>query len=81
MATAHHIESLKEIHYRAMVELGGGIFRAFCDAEIHGIPPIVVFDSPNTGYTLSIRASQMSADAVRTEIRKSDELYVIVHGG
>jgi hypothetical protein len=64
-----------EIFYRTMVDLGGGVFRAFWDAEMTGVEPIVLFDSPLTKNTLGLPVSKMSADAVRQRIRVSDELF------
>lgn len=67
--------SLKELHLRAMVELGGGIFKAHWDAKMPGIEPLVLFNSPKTNTTLGLRISKLSASAVREQIRKSDEAF------
>lgn len=67
--------SIKTLHLQAMVELGGGVFRAHWDAEMIGIEPMVLFDSPKTKSTLGLPVSKVSAAAVREQIRKSDEAF------
>ena len=67
--------SIKSILLQTMVELGGGIFRAHWDADMTGIEPMVLFDSPKTKSTLGLPVSKVSAQAVREQIRKSDEAF------
>jgi hypothetical protein len=67
--------SAKENLLKIQVELGGGIFRAYWDADMRGIEPMVLFDSPQTKSTLGLPVSKVSASAVREQIRKSDAAF------
>jgi hypothetical protein len=65
---------LQEIFYATMVELGGGRYRGVQKGEPHlGLEPLILFDSPSA--SLALRASELSAEAVRRVIAAKEEEF------
>jgi len=69
-----------EIYYRAMVELGGGVYRGIQPGmPENGIEPLILFDGPSKS-TLALRPADVSADNVRRAIAaKEDEYAAFAH--
>lgn len=57
--------------HKKVVEAGGGVY------EPSGIPGMVMFDSPKTGSTLAIKECDLTPEAVRRIIKKSNEAFGI----
>jgi hypothetical protein len=75
-ALKYRTEHKHEHLYTTLIELGGGKFAgvmpAFHDKHGKRIEPLVLFISPQSGSTLSLYVSQLSASAVRARIAESD---------
>lgn len=68
--------SFSEVCIETMVTLGGGVYRGFWP-EIPGCEKLILFTSPKTGAGLAVPLSQLSAAAVRKQIRESDYRFEI----
>jgi hypothetical protein len=72
--------SVQELHWQAQVELGGGLYRGVQpgDASLK-LSPLVLFDDPSQPKekrsTMCLKPADLSADAVRSAIRKQQETY------
>jgi hypothetical protein len=63
-------ESIEEICIRTIVSLGGGIYLGVSDW-------LVWFVSPQTKSTLALPIAELSADAVRRHIEKSNARFEV----
>ena len=61
-----------QLLYREMVSLGGGIYIGFCRAS-EGHPDLIVFEDPNHHCMMALPAISITADGVRSAIRKLGE--------
>ena len=68
-------ESTKEMHYRLLVELGGGKYQGIQPgAPALGLEPLILFCGPSKS-TLALRPADVSADNVRRAIAAKEAEY------
>jgi len=69
------MSELQEIHYRTMVELGGGHYEGIQKGypEI-GLEPLVLFTGPS-GTAQALKPQDVSADNVRRAIAAKEEEF------
>ncbi|HTQ59969.1 MAG TPA: hypothetical protein VMI32_07090 [Candidatus Solibacter sp.] len=76
---SHTVSHSHEIFYRTMVDLAGGrykgIFQAIQRKDGTWHEALCLFDSPQTGSTLALPVSQVSAENVRKKIAESNALF------
>ena len=58
-----------EVLYQTMVELGGGVYRGFCRGS-EGHPDLIIFEDPHYHCMMALPAISITADGVRSAIRK-----------
>ena len=66
-----HTDSIEEICIRTIVALGGGVYLGTSNW-------LAWFKSPQTGSTLALPISRLSADAVRRHIAQSNARFAEV---